>query len=273
MIKALLIGFFLQASVCWGYLPPSNFILSQVAKNNGSKAVQVTQEIVFKKDNLEFLLTEVWNVENSEYMNLTIRGNGLLLTISYRSGRKIFINEQQKDENKALPAEFFENIFYARSINTLGNYLMQTRLVPSDVMRSPPITKIIKNEIKPFKESFVKYARFGGTTNYAITMTPLLEETANQPGVWIEQDKFLIRRLCFPSGLEIIASGHREFVKGLYFPLEREVKFNGQTVFIKTTQVRELDARTRQGALELKPLQYPSSEFADLIRDFYLRYR
>ncbi|MFZ4405489.1 MAG: hypothetical protein ACOYOK_15435, partial [Pseudobdellovibrionaceae bacterium] len=55
-------------------------------------------------------------------------------------------------------------------------------------------------------------------------------------GLWIEQDTFLIRKIIWPSQIEMTAENYANFAKGLSFPKNRQIQWSAQSIQIKLLQ-------------------------------------
>jgi hypothetical protein len=256
-------------------IPRSAMILQRTADNAGKGIYQIELELQFPGPVESTVVRETWLIEDSQNMKVHVSG-----TKDYKDQVSVFINLANgnrifgKDTRKAS-ADLFERYFNTRSADALNALLTQEKITPVNAHLTKPFknSKDAENPIDPF----VRLARTMGVVTYAFGI-PKDPDSPEQvfPGIWIEQDQFLIRKLRLQSGIEIIADRYSTFSQGLNYPRTRTVRWNGQQVSIQTLQVT---AKTKSQfdsfgqKLQSKPESLsllPNSAYID---DFYKRFR
>jgi hypothetical protein len=186
------------------------------------------------------------------------------------------VNGTRKSEK--TPDEFLERYLNFRNADIFSNHLAQLKIVPPHAMMKKPLVKI-GNDIKHEPEAWVRYSRTGGAVNYALgTPSPADQETGN-PGIWIEQDQFVVRKLRLPSQVEMSANNYNQFSKGLYYPRARTIRWGNNTVTIRLIsasprpqtavslfQPNSLDSNIKWDGVSALPAK-------DVITEFYTRFR
>jgi hypothetical protein len=106
-----------------------------------------------------------------------------------------------------------------------------------------------------------------------------VEKDVNYPGMWIEQDQFVVRKLRLPTQVEMSANNYNQFAKGLSFPKSRTIRWGNHTVTIRTLSV---SARPATVANMLQPTSLDRNmnweglralPAKDIVTEFYTRFR
>ncbi|MDG0815052.1 hypothetical protein [Bdellovibrio svalbardensis] len=264
------------------YIIPTRTILQKTAENAGSGIYAVEQEVQFANGEDTLHLKETWLIDSDRTMRLTVTGtkelqNTFKLQFIYTGGQRWSqVNNNRKADK--LPEEFLEKFLNFRSSENLANTLAHYKIIPNGAYNKKAIAKS-GTDFKYEPESWVRYSRTGGVPNYALgTATPVDQESGN-PGIWIEQDQFVIRKLRLPSQVEMTADNYNQFAKGLYYPRARTIRWGNNTVNIRLISVASrpntavsffqptsLDTNLKLDGLEKMPAK-------DAIIEFYTRYR
>jgi hypothetical protein len=140
----------------------------------------------------------------------------------YAGGQRYTVINGAK-KNEKTPDDFLEKYLNFRNPEVFANNLAQLKIIPHGGYSKRILAK--KGEdVKYEPESWVRYSRTGGVVNYAFgTPTPEDDKNGN-PGLWIEQDQFVIRKIRLPSQVEMTADNYNQFAKGLYYPRTRTVR-------------------------------------------------
>ncbi len=220
-------------------LPKTSLILQKTADNSGSGIYQIEQEVQFPNGPEILVLKETWLVENENNMKLIVTGakelkDQVSFSIQWSNGNRI-----QAGKSSRMTEDFIERYFHFRTSESLARTLNQLGLVPAAVMAKKTIRNIKVYEPSP--ESFVRLSRTGGVINYAFgNLNPLDKQTEKDtlnPGFWIEQEQFVIRKFRLPSQAEVSAERYSSFSKGLMFPRLRTVRWGTNLVTIQTLSV------------------------------------
>lgn len=269
----------------WAYIPPSKMILQRTVENSGSGVYAIDQEVQFSNGTDTLSWREIWLVENERTMRLTVapskeQSDKLKIQYVYNGGQKWSLGPSKKSESQKISEDFVERWFHFRHAENFQNALLQNKII-SEVPKSLPAPKKGKttDEPKYEPENFVRLARSQNVVTYAFGETTPTQEEKLLPGLWIEQDLFLIRKIRWPNQAEITADDHAPYAKGLHFPKTRVLKWGPNTVTMKVLNVvprkgnmnnffqpQSLDYMTTFEGIQSSPLK-------PMIEEFYTRFR
>jgi UTP--glucose-1-phosphate uridylyltransferase len=278
MFLVFLLPILFHASIAMAFIPKAKFILDKTVENNGSGYYQIEQEVTFTKEQEQLTLKETWMVESDESMKLLVQGPkdnkdllqmNLVFKQDQRLGADLGIHASKK-----IDAEMFERWFHFRNTERFSKQLVEAKMISADVF-TPASIKTLK-DINNDPDHNVRLSRTSGTIAYAIGAPTTASQEMPNPGLWIEQDFFLIRKLRLPSTAEITAEKYSPFARGLSFPRHRTVKWGPQTVTITVLSVvgRNKDSWNQfPTKLALKKDKLKESPFAPIVEDFYERFR
>ncbi len=275
--------------VLWAYIPPSKMILQRTVENSGSGVYAIDQEIEFSNGTDSLSWREIWLVENDKTMRLTVappkdQADKIKIQYVYESGQRWSLNLAKKRESQKISADFIERWFHFRNSDALQNALIQNQIIPESTSMAP-IPSANSKKIKPteeFKyepENFVRLGRSQNVVTYALGIPTSVSEEKLTPGLWIEQDLFLIRKIRWTNQAEITADDHAPYAKGLLFPKKRILRWGPNTVTMKVLNVvsrsgkmnsffqpQSLDYATNFEGIQSSPLK-------SMIEEFYARFR
>jgi hypothetical protein len=275
------VGVLLCLSVsAWAYIPPYWMILSRTADNHGHGVYQVDQEVAFQIGDEPVIVNERWTIENENTMRLEVTGKKQVgeqihLTYIYRDGRRYFVDENGVKKSERIPEDWFEPFLYFRQSKTLKSLAVARGMAPASSLKSEPF-KYTAKKPTPDPEPFVRLSRVDGLVAYAIG-TPTPPNSAElTPGIWIEQDHFLVRKIRFNSQVEILAQNYKNFHE-LWVPRDMQITWPGHQAKISVNNVVSLgaDAKNRSsfdpadlnfGKNPQVALMLPTDQ---AIRDFY----
>lgn len=269
----LLLGSAAMASII-----PTRTILQKTAENSGNGLYAIDQEIQFTVGEETLTLKESWLIENDRTMRLTVTGaGGLRMQFVYAGGQKWSLQgSSRKSEN--ISSEFLEKFFNFRSSEIFANSLAHNKIIPNGAY-SKRSTGRTGADFKNEPESWVRYSRTGNAVNYAFGLSTPAEQESSNPGLWVEQDQFVIRKLRLPSGVEVTADNYSQFAKGLSYPRQRTIRWGNQTASIRlisassrpTSSVSLLQPSSLEVPLKLETLEGKPTKSAVL--EFYSRFR
>jgi len=278
IIKAFLL--LLTPVFAFAYIPPARMILQRTAENSGSGIYAIEQEVQFNNVQDSLFLKETWIIENDRTMRVTVTGTKELkdqikLQFIYAGGQRWSQNTAR--ESRRISEDFLEKYFNFRSTDQLGATLMQLKILPTTAFAKKPIPKNLDN-LKYEPDDFVRLSRAGGVPNYAFG-TPSPADNGVNPGIWIEQDQFLVRKLRLPSQVEVTADNYNQYARGMNYPKVRTIRWGQNTVTIRLIgvtsrpantanafQPTSLDTSTKLDGLNNQPAR-------DAVIDFYSRFR
>ncbi len=268
------------------HIPPYWMILSRTADNHGKNTYLVDQDVVFSHGQETLIVNERWTIVNENTLRLDVSGRQQLrdrirFTYIYNSGRRAYLDESGALKIEKIPADFFEPYFHFRASKNVKPVLVAQGIAPGISLKSEGHRYNAKNPLVP-SEPYVRLARSGGVVTYAVG-TPTPESSSEgSPGIWIEQDQFVIRKIRLLSAAEVSAQKYKVFSGGLWLPQERQVSWGNQTVKINLSNAStlantaklktSLETSSLRGTKEnpATPSVWPQDE---IIRDFYKRLR
>jgi hypothetical protein len=272
--------FLILITSAFAYVPPTRMILQRTAENNGSGTYAIEQEVQFTNAQDSFFVKETWLVENDHSMRLTVSGTKDLkdqLKMQYVYAGGLRWNLGAGRESRRVGEDFLEKYFHFRSTDHLAMALIQAKILPPNALAKKAMPKAVDG-FKYEPEDFVRLSRTGGVSNYAYGVPSAVDSTPN-PGIWIEQDQFLIRKLRLPSQVEVTAENFNPYARGLNFPKVRTVRWGQNTVTIRLigisarpgTKPNQFQATSLDTPIKLDALNGLPAK--DVVLDFYSRFR
>jgi hypothetical protein len=260
------------------YIPSSRFILSRLAKNNGKGAYQVEQDVQFRTDSEPVILRERWTVENGDSLRVSVTGKSATETYRYealyKDGKRHVVDATGAVKTSSLPAEFFEPYLYLRGTKSILEMLVRQKIVPANFLAYKKQVKSFNGVVYPL-ESFVRLSRAGGAITYAFGNPTPANATRRNPGFWVEQDSFLLRRLRYPSRAEVEADNHLFATSGFRIPRDRTVTWETSAATIKIASVKSAQGAAVSKLLTTTSLQGAKQKLPDApaVQEFYSRFR
>ncbi|MGE0632106.1 MAG: hypothetical protein AB7O96_06840 [Pseudobdellovibrionaceae bacterium] len=273
LILLLVTTFSAQA---FAYLPQPRLILFRTVEKHGSGSYQIESLVEISSPQGSKTFRETWWIENDSTLSVLVKGENpagtpIEFLISYDSdGKTVFTDRLQKE---GTPPEFFEKFWLSRSINNLGRMIIQHKMAPNTLLQRRPAPKNL-NEPTYNIESYLKLGRLEGVINWVFSTGE------NEPGIWIEQDEFVIRKLRFGKNSEVRAIKFSGYARGLEYPKSRVVKWGDNQATLTTVSVSSLNAsqfaskvrKAPDSNSRISPLQtYAESNPA--VVEFYSRFR
>lgn len=266
----------------WAYIPPTRIILSRVSENAGNGIYFIEQEVQMLVGIEPIYLKETWVVENERTLRLTVQGTKDLkdlirLQYLYVGGQKWQLKNGKKESSK-VSEDFIEKYFHFRTSENLIGSLQSLNILPVPLGTKKSVQKK-GEEFKHEPESFVRYGRVEGSINYAFGKPTPVEQKDLNPGLWVEQDQFTIRKLRLPSQAEVTAENYATFSRGLSFPKQRTIQWNKNTVTVRLLSASSKGTAGNQifqpNSLDITSTIKPLSNVAaqTLIEEFYTRFR
>lgn len=277
---ALFLTVLLSSSLSSAYIPPGRVLLSKLSENNGAGSYQIDQDVHFTIDGERFSVRETWYVENENALRVDVQGLKALkgqikLSFVYKNGTRF--SSSQFSGNQKWSADFFERFFHVRQFENWTQYLTQNKMAGPSLLTKKPFVK----DQKYVRENFLRLSRCSGVVCYAFGQPTPTESEELTPGLWIEQDQFLIRKFRLPSQAEIEANNYNDYAKNLHFPRQRTVRWDNKTVEINlisihnkltATQISQLiNTTTVENSQAVLAISTPAAQ--QLIEEFYKRFR
>lgn len=267
------------------WIPRGMQILNKAVENSGTGIYQIEYEVQIPVGVETYAIKEKWLIENDGTMKLTATGlrelkDQFQWQALYTGGQKYQLTAQGK-LNEPLPVSFIERVFHFRNSDSFANYLVQQQIAPSTIFQGSKRALKALTEVNNQSESFLRLSRTGGTIAFAFG-TPSLNSSVNSsvensPGLWIDQDQFVVRKFRDARQVEIIADQYQTYSRGLIHPKLRTVKWGQQTWNIVTTQVQTKPFSQKDfqvSSLDLVSKNNISQEnLKTLIQEFYSQLR
>lgn len=263
------------------YMMPTKIILQKTVGNAGSGTYSIEQEVQFTSGTESVALKETWLIENDRTMRLLVTGTKELqaqirMQFVFSGGQRFELVGGNR-QSKKVSEDFLEKYLNFRSLDQFAKTLAHLKLIPSNAL----VKKGHERTSADFKytpESFVRYSRTSGSVAYAFgEPTPSDKESSN-PGVWIEQDQFVVRKVRLPSQAEMSADNYAQFARGLNYPRQRTIRWDNNAATIRLLSVSAkpsnsaaFQASALDTATKLDGLNTLQSKEA--ILEFYSRFR
>ncbi len=264
------------------YILPTRTILQKTSENAGSGIYAIEQEVQFSSGEETVSVKETWLIDSDRTMRLTVTGgkdlaNSFKLQFLYNGGQKWSMVNNNKKNEKA-PEDFLEKFLNFRNPEIFANTLAQLKMIPHSAYQKKPVGKV-GADFKHEPEPWVRYSRTGGVVNYALGVATPVDQEQNSPGIWIEQDQFVVRKLRLPSQVEMSANNYNQFARGLFYPRARTIRWGNNSVTIRLIsasarpqtavnlfQPSSLDSNLKWDGINALPAK-------DVITEFYTRFR
>ncbi|MEQ1877071.1 MAG: hypothetical protein ABL958_10525, partial [Bdellovibrionia bacterium] len=159
----------------------------------------------------------------------------------------------------------------------LADFLVREKILPGKILPREQFKKEIK-DYGYVPDPFVRLSRTGGIVTFAIGQPTPIDSPKALPGLWVEQDRFLIRRLRLESQAEISADDYGEFSGGLWFPKIRSVSWGDQTAHLRALKVAGTSlpavVKDRLSPTGLRKRPDAKESFSSpVVAEFYKRFR
>lgn len=260
------------------YIPSADFILSKVARSAGSGLYQVKQEVSFPTAQRNITVTETWWVQSDDLMFLKVEGPLFVQYYLYKGGKKFYFDENGKLLSTAKPRDFFPELLFERSSNELKQSLVNKKIIPAQALKKRPAVRNAKDieALAQIDEPYLRLSRLGGKVSYVLGFSAKNE---NEPGIWVEQERFVINRLKLPSGADIVSESFAELSRNLVYPRSQKVSWNNQHVQIELSRADSLKGgvsffeEKEFSKLASKNTPLPEEWAQSAVGEFYKRFR
>lgn len=254
-------------------------ILSKSADTHGKGTYVVTQEVQFLHGAEPFTIVEEWLIRSGESMRLRAYGKDnykgqIQLTFVYDGKKRFYLDPNGTRMMAPMGNDMFEGLFHFRNSQKMRTWLAEKSVIPAAAAAAPKKITDLK-EVSHEDEPFLNLSRFDGFVVFAVgELTPEGAEQKN-PGLWIDQNQFFVRRIRFPSQLEVRATKYKKFDQNFWFPQSREVSMGSHRISITTTRVASVqESPSLLVQFQSKSLD-PKTDFAlklpedPIVKDFY----
>lgn len=274
----LIVGLMMFAgTLAEAYIPSSKMILEKWADNNTTGPVYFEQEVLLHGPDSTASLKEIWYVESENSLVLMVQGqrelkDKIAFKIQYSNKRK------QSDapflaNSESWTSNFYEPLFFVKAGARLVPYIIGAGIVGQELQNSSHFEKQVEKQKETFvykPEPFLRLGRTGGVVAYIFSGTIAMEDKV--PGLWVEQDQFLLRKIRNSKKIEMSIDKWGSYTKGWKLPKERSYTWAD-----KSAQIRMLEVRAPQPQLKAQLLKTNAQMTTDfelakerpLIEDFY----
>ena len=288
-MRTLLLSLLLLSTSAHAYLPDYHMILSRTAETHGRGPYQIEQDVVFRGDPDPLVVHETWWISGENAMRVSFEGRGSLkgliqVSIVYDGQQRYWRDEKGNLKSSKLSEDWFEPFFHFRFSKNIKPRLVALKIAPAESLRERT-TQITQSkdtgpEYKYLPQNFLRLARSGGTVNYAVGNPTPPGETNASPGLWIEQDQFVVRKIRLPTQALITTEDYTRHSENLWLPRTRNLSWGPNSIQMHVSSVQSLKKQPKAleqlkvSSLDPKKLELqvhlPQNE---MIREFYLRFR
>lgn len=285
-MKTLIILLFSLTAASAMAIPDYHMIMSRTADNHGRGIYQIEQDVVFRGDPDALVVHETWWIGGENSMRVNFEGRGSLKglvqgAIVYDENQKHWREEGGTLKTARLTDDWFEPFWHFRFSKNIKARLVSLRIAPPESLKPRGVSVKDGIEFTYAPQSFMRLARAGGTISYAIGTPSDAEGATGAPGLWIEQDQFVVQKIRLPTMVLIRGEQFNKYSDDFWLPRTRTVAWGANSVQMHVGNVRSLkkagsaaemlliksiDAQKNPGVIVRWPEQ-------DLIREFYQRFR
>ncbi len=271
MIDILFLLVYLSAQA-QAYIPNHHMILSRTSDNHGRGPYLIVQEVVFPGDPDPLTIQETWWVQTESSLRMTAVGKGALkeqffVACSYDLSRKTCIDGEGQQHSHPLAKLWHEDFFHFRYSKNIKTRLVSLGILPAEALTD-------KSEQPSRPAPYVRLSRSRGTINYALG-TPSAPERSDQPGLWIEQDSFVIRKLRLPGTALVLADDYAKHADGFHLPQKRSYSWEEHSAQAFVVSVKALPRQQATRLLGAQALPKERQKIPEIapIQEFYSRFR
>lgn len=266
------------------YIPKFWMILSKTAENHGHGLYLIEQDVTFQHKREPMVFRETWLVKDGQRLRVDIEARKgvykpVQISFVYAGESKSYIDPNGQLKQANVSPDFFEPYFHFRFSDKMKPRLYRNKIIPQNVVneeRRIEAESQIDNSVEPF----MRLTRISGTISYGIGIPTPPNSESLYPGLWIEQDRFNIRKIRFSSQNEIRADQYEAFPRDFHFPKIRTVSWDKHQVQIQLVQVKALPS-TKNYLSQLESSQLKNNKKKTtliqpddpVVIDFYKRFR
>ena len=263
-MKFILLGIIAFTINAAAYVPTTRTILNRTAKNSGTGTYAVELEVQIETKAEPIVLRERWVAKDAEKLKVSVQSvrgisPAVKFDVVYLNGRKYASYESGK--SSSWNSQFLEPALFSKTGREILNSMLAAKILNANWL-----SQYERPSAKP--NGTPKLARTGGSISYFLgERTPISSETL-LPGLWIEQDSFLIRRVRYPSQDEIQLDDY-QVKNGLWVAVDRQytwgtMKAKTSLISAKSITDNNFSAPNSSGV---------ASPLPEFIADFYTRFR
>jgi len=261
-------------------IPSTNFVMNQVAANHGKGTYIIDQEVTLREPEGTNIIQERLYVVNGGEILLTARGNDGFSAWRLMKNGRIFWTDGSSEKASLISNDNPAFILFTHNSQDLKQRLLRLGILVVQNTEPKKVPKDLK-DIKYEPEPNVRLGRVAGTVTYAYG-TPAPITGPLPPGLWIEQDLFVVRKFRAGPDAEFTADDVTEFSKGLWYPRQQTLTFGGHLANVRVTHVhatefpadikKQFEPTYMRGRPETTTV-WPKSTMTDILQEFYKRFR
>lgn len=271
---------FLSASAL-AYVPSARMIVDKMVAHNGKPLVSIEQDVQILAGAETLSFHETWLIDSDKNLKVTVTGLGPLkdkfrVQYLYTANQK-WVHEAGKEKtNQTISNDFMDRLFFVRSGEELAEYMIRLKFAPAGFYTKKPYT-VSRGTFIYEPEPFLKLARQGGRITYNFTENYTGIEKSS--GLWVEQDRFVIRKVRMPSMAELYADDYAVYDNNLHLAKAKQYSWSGYRAQVKVTAVNARDNKALAG---LQPSSVEQSYSLETLKsypagaaavEFYSRFR
>lgn len=269
------------------YIPDYQMILSRTAENHGRGGYVIEQDVVFRGDPDPLIVHEIWTVLGENALRVDFSGRGALKglvqgSIVYDQNQKQWRDESGKLMSTRLGEDWAETFFHFRNSKNFKPKLVALKMAPSESLRerNPIAGGPERLDFTYPPQDFVRLSRTGGSVNYAIGTPTPADSASSNPGLWIEQDQFVVRKIRLPSSSMVTAADYVRNSGGLWLPQERNYSWGINSAQVHVTSVKPVSGKLAPDLFKAASLDIQKNPNVavkipqqDALREFFQRFR
>lgn len=281
--SALILALTLLPVLSQAYILPTRTILQKTVENAGSGVYAIEQDVEFPNGPESLHVKESWLIENDHTLRLTVSGpkelqGGFHLQYLYVGGQRYQMNEGSR-RSERTPDDFLERFFNFRTVEAFATALVHFNIIPSHAIAKKTLPKEAA-DIKYTPESWVRYSRTEGAVTFAFGEPSNPTQEKQNPGLWIDQDLFVLRKLRLPSQVEVTADNYNQFARNLSYPRIRTVRWGSNSAVIHLISASSRTASSAATAFSTNALEINqkldglnNQPAKEAVLEFYSRFR
>ena len=284
-VKVALITFIaLIGATALAYIPDYQMIMSRTADNHGRGIYLIEQDVVFRGDPDPLVVHETWWIAGENAMRVNFEGRGSLKgliqgAITYDATEKQWYEEGTSLKTARLSEDWAEPFFHFRYSKNIKAKLVALKIAPPESLKPRGVSVKDGTEFTYGAQSFIRLARSGGTVSYAIGGLSAPDDASQTPGIWIEQDQFVVQKIRLPSTALVKAEQFSRYAEDFWLPKTRTISWGPNSIQIHVGAVRSLKKADSNmlkiSAADVQKDPGLSARWPDqeVIREFYTRFR
>lgn len=219
----------------YAYIPSAEFISTRAVRNAGQGLYQLRKEIVFSNQSRSITVTEHWWIQNEGLMFLKVESPSFTQFYLYKNGKRYSFNKEQGLVATNASSGFYMPLFFERNPNEFRETLVKKRIAPAQTFRKRPIIKTNKDisSVAQLNEPYIKLSR---VKNTVAVLLGFAAQNESKAGIWLEQDRFAIRKIRFEDQSELNVDQIAELSRNLNIPKTYSLNWNEQTVQVELSQ-------------------------------------